>query len=294
MFHVPVLAFLLAAVAIASAAYFLWRVKFGYPPSGMPGVLAYHKVTRFEFGGTWVPPARFVSQIDMLSDAGFTFIDEDTYLRTVAGERPGSCREVLLTFDDGYRELLDNAIPELEKRQIPALIFIVSSFAGRENEWELRLPGRRFMHMDWDEIADLARRGFALGSHTSTHRDLTRLAPDDVRGELVDSKSELEGRIGCAIKSLSYPFGRTSKFVASEAARAGYRAAFSMYPRGRSAAIDRFALRREGVYIIDTAASLRCKLTRGPFYWIEDLKGRAINGVAVLTPMLKGKRSSGI
>jgi peptidoglycan/xylan/chitin deacetylase (PgdA/CDA1 family) len=227
----------------------------------------------------------------MLVDAGFTFIDENSYLDTILGERKGSDREVLLTFDDGYQELLDNAIPALEERRIPALIFIVSSFVGRENEWELRLPGRRFMHMDWSEITDLALRGFSFGSHTSTHRDLTRLAPEELRRELSDSRGELEDRLGLAIQCLSYPFGRTNEFVEAEVARAGYRAAFSMYPGARNAAIDRFALRREGVYIIDTAASIRFKLTRGPFYWVEDLKGRAINGVAILTPLLKRMRS---
>lgn len=293
-FQMLFLIFPLSGIALVTAAYLLWRVKLGYPPSGMPGVLAYHKVTRFEFGGTWVPPSRFASQIDYLINAGFTFIDEDTFLETVEGKRSGSYREVLLTFDDGYEELLCHAIPVLEKKNVPALIFIVSSFVGRENRWELGLPGRRFMHMDWSEIIDLARRGFSFGSHTSTHRDLTRLGPGDVRRELVDSKTELEDRIGCEIKSLSYPFGRTNEHVATEASRAGYRTAFSMYPRRRNSAIDRLALRREGVYLIDTTASLRGKLGRGPLFWIEDLKGRAINGVAVLTPLLKGNRSSEI
>jgi peptidoglycan/xylan/chitin deacetylase (PgdA/CDA1 family) len=293
VFRVLALALLLAVITAACVSYIIWRVKFGFPPPGIPRVLAYHKVTRFELGGTWVPPSRFVSQIDMLLDAGFTFIDEDAYLSTVAGERAGSGGEVLLTFDDGYRELLDVAVPALEERRIPALIFIVSSFVGKENEWELRLPGRRFMHMDWSEIIDLAGKGFALGSHTATHQDLTRLVPDDLRRELSDSRGELEDRVGCVVQSLSYPFGRTNEFVEAAVARAGYRAAFSMYPAGRNAEIDRFALRREGVYIIDTAACLKRKLTPGPLYWMEDLKGRAINGVAVLTPLLKGGRSLG-
>jgi hypothetical protein len=52
-------------------------------------------------------------------------------------------------------------------------------------------------------------------------------------------------------------------------------------------------LRREGVYIIDSSASIRSKLGEGPFFWMEDLKGRAINKFAVLTPLLKGMRLPG-
>ncbi|MCX5754486.1 MAG: polysaccharide deacetylase family protein, partial [Candidatus Krumholzibacteria bacterium] len=142
----------------------------------IPRVLAYHKVTGFELGGTWVPPGRFERQIDALLAAGFRFIDETLFLDALDGRRESSGREVLLTFDDGYRVLLDRAIPALESRGIRALIFLVSAFAGAANAWELNLPGRRFMHLGWDEIDDLARRGFAFGSHARTHRVLTRLS----------------------------------------------------------------------------------------------------------------------
>jgi peptidoglycan/xylan/chitin deacetylase (PgdA/CDA1 family) len=283
---------LYAALGTAAvvAAYVLWRARLGYPPADLPSVIAYHKVTRFEFGGTWVPPGRFSAQLDLLSDAGYRFIDEDTFLRTVEGTRTGSSCELLLTFDDGYRELLDHAVPALARRRIPALLFIVSAFVGRENSWELPLPGRRSVHLDWDELADLRRSGFAIGSHAATHRDLTRLGPDALRAELAESKSILDDRLGCRVRSLSYPFGRTNARVAAAAKRAGYRAAFSMYPRIPNAVVDRYALRRSGVYIIDTKRSLTAKFSRGPLFWLEDVKGRAINAVAVLTPLLRRNR----
>lgn len=283
----PFLAAALAAAALAASAYLFWRIRWGYPPSSLPRVLAYHKVTKFEFGGTWVPPRRFVSQIDALLEAGFSFVDEETFLETVEGRREGSKNEILLTFDDGYEGIAGSLAPALEARNVPALVFLVSSFAGLENRWELYWPGRRFRHMGWDEVLDLAGRGFDFGSHTCTHRDLTRLPRDSLREELVRSKKELEGRLGRPVWSLSYPFGRTHGGVREEARLAGYRAAFTMYPSGSNGIVDRFALRREGVYIIDTITCLRSKLGRGPLFWIEDLKGRAINGFAALTPVLK-------
>jgi peptidoglycan/xylan/chitin deacetylase (PgdA/CDA1 family) len=287
------IAFLLLA-AVGAVLYILWRIRWGMPPGDFPPVLAYHKVTSFEFGGTWVPPSRFAAQLDALLDAGYRFIDERTFLETVDGARAGSGGEVLLTFDDGYRELLDHAVPALERRRIPALVFIVSDFVGRENEWELRLPGRRFYHLDWDEIDDLARRGFTFGSHTRTHRDLTRLPAAAARDELVTSKHTLEERLGRPVHTVSYPFGLTNASVADETARAGYRAAFSVYPSIPNRRIDRYNLRREGVYIVDSIGSIRCKLGRGRFFWLEDLKGRAINAVAVLTPIIKQNGSSAI
>ena len=254
----------------------------------LPSVLAYHKVTRFELGGTWVPPARFASHLDHLLDAGCTFISESLFLETLSGTRRSGDREILLTFDDGYQELLERAVPALESRGIPAHIFMVSRFIGRENSWELALPGVRRRHLSLEEMRHLSAKGFSFGSHTRTHRDLTRLGSREMRDELARSKTELEDLLGLPVRSLSYPFGRFDARISREASLAGYEAAFSMYPPRSHRSPDPYALRREGVYIIDTLGSLRRKVERGPFFWFEDIKGRAINRVAVLTPILKG------
>jgi peptidoglycan/xylan/chitin deacetylase (PgdA/CDA1 family) len=255
--------------------------------SELPRVLAYHKVTRFEFGGTWMPPDRFVRQMDALLGCGFRFIGEEAFLEALEGRRRGSPNEILLTFDDGYRELLDRAIPQLEARGIPALLFLVSAFTGKENAWELPLPGRRSRHLAWDEIADLARRGFSFGSHTRTHRDLTHLPPAEMREEIAGSKREIEGMVGLPVRVLSYPFARSNGTIRAEAERAGYRAAFTLYPRRLRGEVDRFELRREGVYVIDTVATIRGKLGSGFAYRCEDIKGRLINACAILTPLIK-------
>jgi len=251
-------------------------------------VLAYHKVTRFELGGTWVPPGRFVRQMDALLEADFRFIDEALFLDALEGRRKATDREILLTFDDGYRELLDHAIPALESRQIPALVFLVSAFVGRENTWDLNLSGRHFRHLGWDEIADLSRRRFSFGSHSRTHRDLTRLSPEAVRDELVESKREIEERLAMEVRSLSYPFGRLNDAVRREAERAGYRAAFTLCPPRKGSRPDRYALRREGVYVIDSIRNIKAKLSEGLPFRLEDIKGRMINAVAVLTPLVRG------
>jgi hypothetical protein len=68
---------------------------------------------------------------------------------------------------------------------------------------------------------------------------------------------------------------------------AGFTTAFSLYPTHSNETVDPFALRRNGVYIIDTPFTIDCKLTRSPLFWFEEMKCRAINQMAVLTPVLK-------
>ncbi|RJR30737.1 MAG: polysaccharide deacetylase family protein [Candidatus Latescibacterota bacterium] len=253
----------------------------------LPRALAYHKIASFELGGTWMPRRRFVAQIDSLRRAGYRFIDETAFLESLAGRRRASPREILLTFDDGYRNLLD-AVPALEERGVPVLVFLVSAYAGRRNRWELGLPGRGAVHLSWEECTSLARSGFSFGSHTRTHRDLTRIPIEEARDEIRRSRAEIEDRLGSPVRSLSYPFGRLDGALRSEAEAAGYRAAFTLYPRRVPGAGGAFELRRDPVYVIDTAGCVRRKIGDGAWSAIEESKGRTINAAAVLTPLTKG------
>lgn len=267
--------------------YTLWRNRWGYPGRELPVVLTYHKVIDFEFGGTWVSPRRFERHIRSLLDSGYRFIDERSFIETVEGARQAGEKEILLTFDDGYDCVAQAAAPVLERLGVPALVFLVSGFAGRENSWELGLPGRKARHMDWDTVNALRSRNFSFGSHCENHLPLTRLPREEALREMVRSKEEIESRTGAEVLSLSYPFGRTDPEVSRLAAQAGYRAAFTLYPEGIAAGVDRFRLRREGVWVVDTPATVRIKLSRGRLFWLEDIKGRMINAVADLTPLLK-------
>ena len=279
-------ALLILAVA---ALYPLWRIRWGYPDREIPGVLTYHKVVDFEFGGTWISPGRFERHIASLLDSGYCFIDERAFLETIEGSRPAGEKKILLTFDDGYDCIAASVAPILERVGVPALVFLVSGFAGEENRWELGLPGRKARHMDWDTVRALGPRGFSFGSHCERHIPLTRMAGEEALREMVRSKEEIEKRTGAEVLSLSYPFGRSDPEVASLAAEAGYRAAFTLYPSGEAEKTDRYRLRREGVWVIDTPATIRIKLSRGGLFWLEDLKGRMINAVADLTPFLKNR-----
>ncbi len=272
--------------------YLYWRVRYGPPRRDFPSVLAYHKVTSFEFGGTWVTRRGFERQIDFLILSGYRFISEREFVDTLDGKRAGSVNELLLTFDDGYRELLRTAVPILTARGVPALVFLVTSFVGKRNSWELGLPGRNFMHMDWEEAKDLVEAGFSIGSHSQSHSDLTRLDLEEVRREVALSRTEIEERLGHEVLSFSYPYGRSNEAVRDIVRESGYRAAFSMYPSHKNAIIDRFNIRRNGVYIIDAPFTVREKIAARPLFWVEDVKCRAINAFAVLTPILKSMGKS--
>lgn len=270
------------------ALFVIWWTKYRYPPLNIPQTLCYHKLSEeFCFEGTWMPPTRFLDQIDHLQERGYRFINEDEFIRAVANPEPANAARVFLTFDDGYDSLHTIYTRELERRHVPMHVFLLSDYVGRENEWDLSLGRRPFRHLGWEEIRDLSDRGVTFGSHGASHNDLTRMSPTSLVHEIEASKQSIEAHLQKPVRSFSYPFGRYNDYVRAAVATAGYQVAFSLYPPHSNENVDFFALRRNGVYIIDTTFTIHCKLTRNPLFWFEEMKCRAINQVAVLTPMFK-------
>jgi peptidoglycan/xylan/chitin deacetylase (PgdA/CDA1 family) len=280
--------FLGAAAILLAAVFLLWKTRYGYPPGDVPQILCYHKLSeKMCFEGTWMPPRRFLRQIERLIDGGFEFVDEGFFLNALAEPAAAGRRKILLTFDDGYAELYEMCLSHLLPRGIPVLVFVPSEYIGQRNDWELSLGRRPFEHLSRPQIETLARSGVSFGSHGARHLDLTRLDTTELEREVLMSKTTIEEITGAPVRSFSYPFGRYNEQVRGEVSRAGYEAAFSLYPKHCNEITDRFALRRNGVYIIDTPFTIRCKLTPSPVYWFEEMKCRAINAVAALTPLVK-------
>jgi peptidoglycan/xylan/chitin deacetylase (PgdA/CDA1 family) len=286
---IETLVILLAAALAAALLYAVWRIRYRFPPPSLPQVLCYHKVTRgFCWEGTWTTPRLFFATVDRLLARGYRFIGEDEYLAALAGEA-GDPSRLFLTFDDGYAAVREHVFDGLARRSVPFHVFVVSDYAGRNNEWDLSLGRRPFRHASWDELREMVEAGVTVGSHGATHRDLTRLSDGAVAEELTRSKRAIEEALGVPVRTLSYPFGRYNALAARAAAAAGYEAAFSLYPRHSNERVERFALRRNGVYIIDPPRVVEGKLRPHTFFWFEEMKCRAINAVAALTPALKDR-----
>jgi len=140
-------------------------------------------------------------------------------------------RLAALTFDDGYRSVHAAALPVLAELGIPATVFAIAAKAGATGE--LRGAGPRPL-LTWDELRDLHRHGWEIGSHTLTHPDLTALGDDALEHELRGSRELIEGEIGGPCTSLAYPYGAADERVVEAARLAGYEIAFTVPRRWRS------------------------------------------------------------
>lgn len=195
-------------------------------------VLGYHKVGLPGPGGweSWyyVPQSVFAEQLAALRECGWEPVDADALLGALAGSRALPERAALITFDDGYRSVLEFALPVLQRASCPAVLFVPTGFVGRTNEFDRGdEPEERIC--DWPELAELARAGVSIQSHGVSHRTFSRLSGADRREELAASKAELESRLGRPVDLFAYPYGDDADGdvdVRAALAESGYRAAF--------------------------------------------------------------------
>jgi peptidoglycan/xylan/chitin deacetylase (PgdA/CDA1 family) len=138
--------------------------------------------------------------------------------------------ELALTFDDGYRDFLTQAVPAMAALGLPATVFAVSDFVGADvTPWWDEAAGVRHAFMDWDELREVDGRGFTVGSHGRTHAAMDALSLEAAREELTVSKTALEAGLGRPVALYAYPYGDPEHMPEPARAlvrEAGYRACF--------------------------------------------------------------------
>lgn len=172
-------------------------------------VLGYHGIDesrlRDDLSLLQVPPARFRAQLELLRDAGFSFVTMAEFARRAAGGTPEPGLAVV-TFDDGMRNNHTVALPILNEYGIPATVYVTIGFIGSDSPWIG--SGADGAMMREPELRELASAGWELGAHTMTHPDLSTLDYAQCHAEIEDSKVALEGITGVPVETFAYPFGK--------------------------------------------------------------------------------------
>lgn len=123
-------------------------------------------------------------------------------------------KKIIITFDDGYKDLMINVLPILKKYGFTATCFIVTDLLGSKNTWD-RNKSNYFEKelMNKNDILEWISNGMFIGSHSHNHQDLTLLTNDAITNQLEKSKKILENITGNEIISFSYPYGKVNKKV---------------------------------------------------------------------------------
>ncbi len=178
---------------------------------GRSAILTYHSL---DDSGSAIstPPAIFQRQMEFLAESGIRVVPLDRVF-----DHPGS---LAISFDDGFGNFADQALPALERYQLPATIFVVSRYCGQMNNWPtqsaVNVP--RLPLLSWQELAALPPL-ISIGAHTATHPDLTRLTAEECEREMGECRNEIEQHLNRPAPWFAYPYGTSSPLVRAVAAR---------------------------------------------------------------------------
>lgn len=212
-------------------------------------VYYYHRVGPFRDGAPPklnVDPGAFREHMSVLARRANPVPIGDL-VACVREGRPFPRGAVAVTFDDGYRDLMEFALPVLKEFRIPAAFFIVTGGIGATDAWN-RIEGvPNEPIMSWDDLKRLRDEGMTIGSHSATHVVLDGLPENQLKEEVGGSRRLLQERLGVPIRHFAYPQGRFSAAAESAVKSAGYDAGWATRKGRPLAAGDVTAIRRAPV-----------------------------------------------
>ncbi len=202
-------------------------------------ILVYHHIrpTQGYAKSTWswkmsVTPSVFERHMQWLADKGYTPIDLDTFACIMDRSCGMPDKPVVITFDDNNRSQYDIAFPTLRRHGFTGVFYLVAN----------RLDNRA--NILRDEVREMAESGMDIQSHTMTHAWLTTRTPEQLTGELAESKRVLEELTGEPVRHIAYPSVMHNATVRARAAELGYVTGSIMDPRNARDSEDRFKLPR--------------------------------------------------
>ncbi|SCF76346.1 Polysaccharide deacetylase [Streptomyces sp. MnatMP-M17] len=173
-----------------------------------------------------VSPARLERQLRWLSRRGLTGVGMERLLRARAGGRGAGL--VGLTFDDGYADFLERAVPLLRGYGFTATVFVLPGRLGGTNEWDSLGPRKPLLTADG--IREAAAAGMEIGSHGLRHTDLTRADDELLAAETARSRELLRALTGAEVTGFCYPYGTVDTRVIKAVRAAGYTYACAISP----------------------------------------------------------------
>lgn len=172
-------------------------------------ILLYHSIDNSDLAkdkmGLAVPVKTFYKQMKYLKENEFFVMGLPELVGRITEELLIPEKSIVITFDDGFRSVLTNALPILKEFGFTAALFVNIYFLER------KLPESLYWHdwqtLNWKDIQLLHEAGMAIGSHAFTHRKLTKLSDGELKKEIVESKELIEKNIDSKVFTFSYPNG---------------------------------------------------------------------------------------
>ena len=208
-------------------------------------VLMYHRVNPVVIDRNTVRIENFIAQLEYLHNNGFQSISLLQLYQAFSKRQLLPPKSVILTFDDGYMDNFIYALPLLLRYKMKGTVFVIPGMIGDRCQWLKEHDCNRLMN--WEQLKEWVATGMEIGSHTVTHRMLSRLTDEEIAYELSMSKEMLERELGATIDFDCYPYGDLDGRVKSIAKTTGYKGGLAIFNNTSFRQEDMFAIPRIGI-----------------------------------------------
>ncbi len=239
----------------------------GVPRPRILRVLAYHSISQID-GNSFlasyaIPPGEFAGQLDTLQRAGYQFVSPTEVLHFLREGGGLPRRPVLLTFDDCYEDLLGEALPVLQQRNLPAVAFAVTGMVGKTNVWDSERGAPELRLLDAEKLRALAECNLEIGAHSRTHKRLPKLSAAELADEIAGSVFDVKELTRKPVRFFCYPYGESNNAVRRMVHEAGVSAAFAISPGFVCPNSDPLQIDRIEILRGETGWKLRRKVALG-------------------------------
>lgn len=190
-------------------------------------ILAYHNIGHVPPGARgrslYVTPVAFDRQMALLRRLGYRGLSMGDALPYLEGHRHG--KVAVITFDDGYVDNLETALPVLQRHGFTATCYMVSAAVGSYNRWDADKLNVRKPLMDRAQVRAWSTAGMEVGAHSRRHPHLSGCRDAELVDETAGSRAELEDLLGRPVSHFCYPYGDHDARVVEAVCCAGFRTA---------------------------------------------------------------------
>ena len=225
---------------IITKAYKLYNASFQKNPIPFR-TLMYHSVkseNKKSSSNLWqITRNQFLSHLNYLIDNQFKFYDISFCLNNVLPSKG-----IAITFDDGLLDTYKIAAPILLKKNIPFTIFVITD--------NIRLGKNSYMNES--QLVEISKNPLVtIGSHSKSHKKLSKLSHSIMLNEIKESKDYLEQTLGNKITAFSYPYGIYNKKTIKLVRECGYEFAFSSKFNANYSKQCKYSLSRSEIWDTD-------------------------------------------
>lgn len=206
-------------------------------------------------------PENFRHQVTHLMENGWQIMTLEEYFEAPVDQRPK--KAAMLTFDDVCKNFIEYAVPVFEELKIRANIYPIQNMTFDGPVHNLKpegIPG-----LTEDEIRELDKMGFRIGSHCQSHQNLRKIPFEDAKKEMKESKAWLESVLGKEVKTICYPIGGVDRDIVETAKELGYKVGISTL-KGSLQFLNKDIMALRRVDIKNHVIGDKFKFAISPFY----------------------------